>query len=221
MKIRNFDSRHTWDYENAFYWFSHPSRIDKALAQYELYKKIIDLPGKLFEFGVYKGLSLIRFAQYRRLLETDTAREIIGFDIFGKFPVAENESNSNKKFVRNFEGQGGEGLSENEIANIFVEKGVENVSLIPGDIFESLPKYLENSPETAIALLHLDVDIYEPTKYIFENCYDRVVPGGLIIIDDYNAVEGATRAVNEFINKHNLKLHKLPYYNVPAFFVKN
>jgi hypothetical protein len=221
MKIRNLDSSKAWDYENAFYWFSHPSRIDKVLAQYELYKKITSVPGKLLEFGVYKGLSLIRFAQYRRLLETDTSREIVGFDIFGKFPVSETESKSNKDFASDFENRGGEGLSINEIANIFSEKKIENVSLIPGDIFESLPRYLNEFPETSVALLHLDVDIYEPTKYILENCYERVVRGGLIIIDDYNSVEGATRAVNEFINKHNLMIHKMPYYNVPAFIIKS
>ena len=69
MKIRNLDSKKIWDYENGFYWFSSQSRINKLLSHYELYKKIINIPGHIFEFGVYKAASLIRLASFRSSLE--------------------------------------------------------------------------------------------------------------------------------------------------------
>ena len=50
---------------------------------------------------------------------------------------------------------------------------------------------------------------------------DRLVTGGLIVIDDYNTVEGATAAVDEFIIHHpNLKIEKLPYNKIPSFIRK-
>ena len=49
-----------------------------------------------------------------------------------------------------------------------------------------------------IAVLRLDGDWYESTKVCLENLYDKVVPGGFIIIDDYGCFEGCKRAVDEF-----------------------
>ena len=57
------------------------------------------------------------------------------------------------------------------------------------------------------SLIHLDMDVYEPTAFVLKKLFDRLVVGGLIVIDDYNTVEGATIAVDEFIAQHpTLKL---------------
>ena len=63
----------------------------------------------------------------------------------------------------------------------------------------------------------LDMDVKEPTDFALGLLYDRVVPGGIIVFDDYNAVAGETISVDEFVAKHKLKLEKLPFYNVPAY----
>ena len=64
------------------------------------------------------------------------------------------------------------------------------------------------------------MDVKEPTDFTFELLYERVVPGGLIIFDDYNAVAGETISVDTFVKKYQLKLEKLPFYNVPTFIRK-
>lgn len=56
-----------------------------------------------------------------------------------------------------------------------------------------------------IAILRLDGDWYESTKVCLDHLYDHVVPGGFVIMDDYNGVEGCKRATDEFINKRHLK----------------
>lgn len=61
-------------------------------------------------------------------------------------------------------------------------------------------------PETdvgPIALLRMDADWYDSTKQILDSLSDCVVPGGLIIVDDYYVYEGCTRAVNEHAAKRN------------------
>ena len=88
-KVYGFEYEKRWDYENGFYLTSPSSRLAKSIAHWELYKKIIDLPGDVLEFGVYKGTSLIRFATYREMLESQYSRKIIGFDTFGKFPLTD------------------------------------------------------------------------------------------------------------------------------------
>lgn len=50
-----------------------------------------------------------------------------------------------------------------------------------------------------IALLRLDGDWYASTKICLEHLYDLVVPGGVVIIDDYGTYEGCQKAVDEFL----------------------
>ena len=218
--IKGLNKKDVWDYENGFYWFSSKTRLNKLLAHYELYKSIIGIPGHIFELGVYKAASLVRFATFRNSLENDFSRKIVGFDAFGAFPTDQLKVKDDLKFIERFEDDSGNGLSEDEAKNILLSKNFENFSLVKGNVFDTLPVYLEDNPETRIALLHLDMDVKEPTDFALKLLYERVVPGGLIIFDDYNAVAGETTSVDEFKKKNHLKLEKLPFYNVPSFIRK-
>ena len=47
------------------------------------------------------------------------------------------------------------------------------------------------------------MDVYNSTKFVLNKLYDKVVKNGIIVIDDYNTVEGATKATDEFIKTKN------------------
>jgi len=220
MKIRNLSQDNVWDFENGFYWFSPKTRINKMLAHYELYKSILGLPGHIFELGVYKGASLVRLATYRDALENDYSRKIVGFDAFGEFPTEGLNVKDDLEFIDTFETAGGYGLDIEEVSTLLNLKGFENFQLIKGNVFDTLPAYLETNPETRLSFLHLDMDVKEPTDFALEILYERVVPGGLIVFDDYNAVAGETISVDDFSRKYKLKIEKLPFYNVPSFIRK-
>lgn len=213
-----FDTGKCWDYENGFYLTSHVTRLSKALAQYELYKTVVGLPGHVVECGVYKGASFVRFATFRQILESPYSRKIIGFDAFGRFPE-NGEDTSNRAFIRDFTAEGGDGISRKALLQALSHKGIENVELIEGDICATVPKYAKDHPELKISLLHVDVDVYHPTKVILENFFKRVVAGGLIIFDDYGTVEGETRALDEFLQSSHIKslIEKLSISHIPAY----
>ena len=99
MDIRKTKKESYWDYENFFYSTSPPDRIGKILAHYELYKKIVNIPGDIIELGVFKMNSLIRWATFRNLIENQYSRHIYGFDIFGSFPIPSDSSKSDKDFI--------------------------------------------------------------------------------------------------------------------------
>ena len=63
---------------------------------------------------------------------------------------------------------------------------------------------------------------YAPSRVIMEQLFDRIVPGGLLVLDDYGTVYGETKAVDEFLKKKGLalRLEKLPFYKIPVFLVK-
>ena len=56
-----------------------------------------------------------------------------------------------------------------------------------------------------IAALRLDADWYESTMICLETFWDFVLPGGLILIDDYSAWQGCSRAVHAFLAKRDAK----------------
>jgi hypothetical protein len=51
------------------------------------------------------------------------------------------------------------------------------------------------------ALVHIDVDLYQPTRDSLAFFYERTVPGGVILCDDYGSINcpGATKAFDEFL----------------------
>ena len=217
-KLFGFDLEQQWDYENGYYITSHITRMAKMLAHFELYKSIIHLPGHVIEAGVFKGASFIRFCTFREILESPHSRKIIGFDAFGKFPV--QDDTNDQDFVEKFEGVAGEGISEDEMQKVLDYKGIGNVELIKGDVSETIPQYIEDHPELKLSLLHIDVDVYKPSVVILENLYDRVVNGGLIILDDYGTVSGETRAVDEFVSDKDVTIEKLSISHIPSYIRK-
>ena len=67
---------------------------------------------------------------------------------------------------------------------------------------DTLPQF---RTERSISILRLDGDWYDSTLCIFENLYEKVIPGGLILIDDYYDWDGCTRAVHDFLSKRKLR----------------
>jgi hypothetical protein len=217
-KLSGFNIDKQWDYENGFYLTSHPTRIPKMIAHYELYKSIINLPGHIVECGVFKGVSLTRFCTYREILESPYSRKFIGFDAFGKFPKQDNDDD--QAFIEKFEDLSGDGITVDELKAVFTYKGFENYELIKGDVTDTIPNYVAEHPELKIALLHIDVDVYKPTVSILNHLFDRVVSGGLIVFDDFGIIAGETKAIDEFFSEKDVVIEKLPISHTPSFIRK-
>lgn len=212
----------SFEYENGFMLMSDVYRLGNILAHYELYKKIIDLPGDIIELGVFKGNSLIQFATFRELLENERSRKIVGFDSFGAFPKAHTVQ-SDKKFVDDWnETFCDELLSKEYIEKCLNDKGIGNFELVQGDILSTVDAYIEKNRFLRIALLHIDTDVYEPTQVALEKLFDRVVRGGVIIFDDYGTVEGETLAIEEFFSKYpEYRLKKFSFSHAkPSWIIK-
>ena len=224
IEIEGLSSDRMWDWENGYFWFSNPSRIYKFLAHYELYKMILNLPGDVFEMGVFKAGTMIRWATFRQLLENSFSRRVVGFDTFGKFPKMSvnlgSDLDADLEYVEAFTAKAGEALSRDQVEQVFARKGFENFDLLEGNVTDTLPHFVMKNPACRIALLHLDLNVKGPTKFVLEALYDRIVPGGLIVIDDYTSVVGTTEAIDDLVAQKGLKIEKLSFHSVPAFIRK-
>ena len=77
---------------------------------------------------------------------------------------------------------------------------------LPGQRYEIHRGWFEETllrfpRSTRIAVLRLDGDWYESTMTCLDNLFDCVMPGGIVLIDDYIHWEGCTRAVHDFLAK--------------------
>lgn len=125
----------------------------------------IQLPGDFVECGVYNGTGIKTVIDY--LGAKDFEKTFWGYDTFDYHPV---ESHA-------FAGQR-PGFFE-DICNRFA--GYNQVKLIKGLIPES---FKESCP-TKIAYLHIDLNNAPSEIATLDALFDLVVPGGIIILDDY------------------------------------
>jgi len=83
------------------------------------------------------------------------------------------------------------------------------VHFVRGPVEDTIPGTVPDR----IALLRLDTDWYESTRHELEHLYPRLVPGGVLIIDDYGHWEGARRAADEYFGEtgEHLFLNRIDY----------
>ena len=212
-----------WKYENLFYLTSDKKRILKLLDHYEIYKKILNVKGDIIECGVFKGASLIRFLTFRDLIERQNKRKVIGFDAFGKFPHPNKNYKNNKAdkiFAKRHDDNIGLGINMDSLKKYLKKKKITNYKLVKGDVLKTLPNYLKKNKKLKIALLHLDLDVYEPTRFALNNLYKYIAKNGIILLDDYSHIQGATLAVDEFIKIKKLKILRVSKNGRPYFIQK-
>ncbi len=75
---------------------------------------------------------------------------------------------------------------------------------------DTLPRY-----QGSIALLHLDCDLHQSYKTCLDMLYSRVMPGGVIMFDEYEDTNfpGAQKAINEFFTDKSEKVIAYNNYN--------
>ena len=218
----DFSMERAFEYENGFYLTSGTNRISKFVSHLDFYRMSLEVAGDIVECGVFKGNSLSRWIKFRDLLGGAYSKKIYAFDIFGKFPEAQfgNDIQKRESFVK----EAGEyGLSKEKLLDTYEALGLnKNLSLIEGDILETIPNFCKTNPHVKISLLHIDVDLYEPTKCALEYFYPMVTNGGVIIFDDYGAFAGANKAIDDyFANTQNNIIKKLPHSNAISYITKN
>jgi hypothetical protein len=157
------------------------------------------IAGDFVETGVWRGGSSI---YARACLDHAGAadRKVWACDSFEGLP---------KPNVAKYAADEGYDLSQNEYLSVPLDKVKENfrrfgmldgVEFLVGWFRDSLPK----SPIGRIAVLRLDGDLYESTMDALSALYDRVAPGGFVIVDDYGSWPPCKAAVHDFLKSRHL-----------------
>lgn len=207
----DFEEEHRTIYRHIEpYTMTRPSRV-YALIEAVKYVVAHGIEGDFVECGVWKGGSVMSMALILQRLGAE--RDIHLFDTFsGMSPPTEEdwnekEGNAAAKFEKTKLDDGGADWCYSDL-----EEVRENVTstgyptdrfhFIQGRVEETLP---DRAPEN-IALLRLDTDFYESTRHELIHLYPRLVPGGVLILDDYGHWKGARKAVDEYLAAHDVPI---------------
>ncbi len=203
--------------------------LGRMLARYEAFKMVEQLPGSIVELGVFKGESLLFFAKLVELMNMhDRACTVIGFDNFSGFPELDpKDGKEDLRIDKKVGGWSSENYYEDlqQLLKIFNHDRMaghkQRIELIEGEITQTVPAYIQENPGLKIKLLHLDCDLYKPTLTGLKYLYDKVVKGGVILLDEYGLSEfpGETAAVDEFFAENMPVIRKFPYYTTPGGYI--
>ena len=188
--------------------------LAKILYLNELYQAIRNLPGIVVEFGVWWGANLALLEAFRSVYEPyNWTRKVVGFDTFQGYPaVTEKDGTSSYAAVGGYTvTQGYEDylrqlLNAHEADNVMSH--VTKYELVKGDVVETIDKYLNDNPQTVIALAYFDLALYEPTKRCLEAIRPYLVRGSVLAMDELNSAEfpGETVAVREVLGMNKYRI---------------
>lgn len=182
--------------------------------------KIDKIEGSIVECGVWRGGCIGAMARI------DSERKIWLFDSFrGLIKPTEKDGERGRLYLegrllgRSVEGCIADvGDVENLLFSILNLKK-ENVFIREGWIEDTIPKWKERVGR--IAILRIDLDFYESTKFCLNQLYDNVTDGGYVIIDDYYDWEGCRAAVDEFIDERAIHPNIVQIDYSGCYFKKN
>lgn len=152
------------------------------------------IAGDIVECGVYFGGSVMMMLRTLQSMGVED-RRIVLYDSFEMFTGVLTEHDIN------YWGNPVVGLAPN-----FIDVAHRNIleTGYPEDRIVFVPGNVEDTMATAshdrIALLRLDTDTYFSTKVELEALYPSLVPGGVIIVDDYAYNEGCRKATDDYFN---------------------
>ena len=182
--------------EAAEYAGKHMAKAFKSHDKHEVLLHTLEhVPkgGLVLEFGVWTGRTINTIAE-----RVGRSRTVHGFDSFEGLP--EDWYGAYKEGTFHTGGK--------------LPKVRSNVVLHKGWFDKTLPDFASSQSEK-IAFLHIDCDLYSSTKTIFEFLGDRILPGTVILFDEYFNYPGwrehEYKAFKEFIASNELQYRYLAY----------
>ena len=190
--------------------------ISRILYYNNLYKKILNVPGVICEFGVRWGTTLAQLTAFRGIYEPyNHCRKIYGFDTFEGFSAID-EKDGGYSELGDYSVKPGHIEILEEILTIHEADSplshIKKFDLIKGDASLTVRSWLEANPHAIVAMAIFDMDVYRPTRDVLKLILPRLTKGSLLVFDEINnqAHPGEIRAVDEVLGLNNIRLINYP-----------
>ena len=190
-----------------------------------LYRMILDIPGVIMEFGVHRGRHLAALTALRGVHEPyNPHRRIIGFNTFAGFPeVSSSDAISPAAVPGRFAVPADYPEHLRDVLDAHEDgehlRHIRRTLLVRGDVRETLPHYLEQNPQTILALAYFDLDLYEPTRDTLRAVLPYLSEGSVIAFDQLGHAKwpGETAALRDVLGSDQARINILPGRATPAY----
>lgn len=219
----------TYDLFNNFIFSDDVKLIGKLLHRFEFFLKVKDLPGDIVEVGVFKGSGISSFMKFIEIYCTNSNKKVIGFDIFDTLEANKILNKDGEVDKENMLIVYDRVLS-NELTIESVTKRLnetkinsDKFKLIKGDVEFTLPKFLKENQGFRVSLIYIDVDLDRPTYYTLKHLWSRLLPGGIILFDEYEYHKfSESNGVEKFLKEANIEynLKSTNWVAPTAFMIK-
>jgi hypothetical protein len=207
--------------------FLNRQSMARFLWIHELYRQIINVPGVIMEFGVRWGQNLALFQSLRGIYEPyNYTRKVIGFDTFSGFAGTTTQDGTADIIAEGSYSvtEGYEKYLEQILQYHELESPVSHIkkhALVKGDASKTAEQYIEDHPETIIALAYFNMDIYQPTAKCLEAIRGCLCRGSVIGFDELNCPHfpGETKALKDVLGLDQYRLVRHPHNPYPAYLV--
>jgi hypothetical protein len=226
---KNISADENYKNFNEFIFSNDIKIIGKLFYRNNFFNQVKDLPGDIVEIGVFKGSGVASFVKMLEIYNNNSIKKVIGFDIFNPKNasiILDSYNDVDKNSMNMVYSRVSESDRTLESVNNNLQKmGIKDkYLLIEGDVAITLPKFIEENKGFRISLLYIDVDIEEPTYNTLKFLWDRVVPGGIIVFDEYefhkfSESSGADRFFKEYNIKY--KIFSTNWYGPTAYIIKD
>lgn len=208
---KNMPTDNVYDAFNKFIFANDTKLIGKLLHRFNFFKQTMDLPGDIVEIGVYKGSGIATFSKFVDVFCPNSNKKIIGFDIFDPIMgnvILDRDSKLDKETMNAVYSK----VNHSELTLESVNRRLEGMELhkkymlVQGDVADTLPVFIKENPGFRASLIYIDVDLDRPTYHALNNLWDRLLPGGIIVFDEYEYHKfSESCGVEQFLKEHNLQ----------------
>jgi hypothetical protein len=212
--IKNNPKEEIYKSFNDFIFSEDTKLLGKMLHRFEHFLNIKDIPGDIVEIGVFKGSGIATFSKFIEIYCPNSNKKTIGFDIFGTVEANEilNKDSKLDKDSMNivFNRVNSDELSLESVMSRLSETKIstDKYDLIKGDVESTIVKFLEENPGFRISMLYIDVDLDRPTYFALKYLWDRILPGGVILFDEFEYHKFTeSNGVEKFFKERNLEFN--------------
>ena len=221
--IHDKESQRFYDSYNEFIFSKDLKVLQKLLFKHQVLIQTKDVPGDIIELGVFKGSGMVGWLKVLKILGTNN-KNVLGFDIFDQDSLVKGISTPDSELMRSLfaERKFDSKNYDVELNDVLTLIGFKNFSLIKGNVFDTLSNFLERNPGFRTSVINFDLDTDEPTYHCIDLLWDRLVPGGVMIFDEYAVSEWTeSNAVDRFISKKRIKLLNTNLSAPTAYIIKD
>lgn len=194
--------------------------LSYLLARAEIYKRIVSLHGSVLDFGIHRGASFFTWLQLNAIYEPfNHNRKFIGFDSFLGFSALGPQDRGGEaialKRAGGMEFPGGRQEIQRgiELHDMNRPLGhVKNALIVESEATEGLRSYLDQHPETIVALANFGLGLYQPTLDLLALLKPRLQKGSVLAFEELNQANwpGETRALYEVFSPREIRLQREP-----------